>query len=271
MLGFSGSLLTQHAVSVLEVREISAPLVADIPQFERRLALLTDQIELAELHEATRTGSQKEHINVFVLPEEIDFDRLLSVFNVVESELKSQGLLAEISEISLSDPLPSEEESLEERTLSIHFAAHEDGVHAFLSLVKFAGLITVGDLLSVDEQRLLLQKTEEENPAGVIAMEQFLSANLLSYARDPKTYEAQLLRSFSSPSFVKTLQDTLQSSSMRDARRVLGGGIGKRLRQNNLWPLPLMTLDEVSIRAGGAPRWSVLSVKVKVYSRIHAK
>ena len=270
MLALSGSLLSEHAASVSEVREISAPLVADIPRFERRLALLTDQIELAELHDATHTGSQEEHINVFVLPEELDFDRLLAAFDVVETELKSQGLLTEISDIALSDPVASSEEGLEERTLSINFAAHEDGAHAILSLVKFAGLLTVGDLLSTSEQRLLLQKTEAENPAGVIAMEQFLSTELLSYARDAKTYEAQLLRSFSSPSFVKTLQDTLQSSSMRDARRVLGGEVGASLQRSGLWPLPLMALGEVEVRAGGASKWFVLSVEIKVYSRIQA-
>ena len=270
MLAISGSLLTKHAQAVLEVQEISVPLVADIPNFERRLAMLTDQIELAELNAATSLGSEEEYINVFVIPESIDFDRLLAVFDVVGSELKSQGLLSEISEITMGDPISSEEEGLETRKLSIKFSAHENGVQAFLSLVKFAGLLSVGDMLSEDERRILLQKTEEENPAGVVAMEQFLSTDILSYTGDPKTHETQLLRSFTSPLFVKSFQDTLQSSLMRDARRILGGQIGTRLSQHDLWPLPLMMLDEVRIHPGGAPRWFTLSVAVKVYSRTNA-
>lgn len=267
MLSVSGSLLSEHATAVLEVREVSLPIVAEIPQFERRLATLTDQVEMAELHAATSFGSQEESINVYVLPEDIDFDRLLSVFDIFGAELSHQGLLTEISDITISDPIPAQEENLSVRSLSMKFAAHEDGVNTFLSLIKLAGLLTIGDTLSKEERFLLLQQTEEENPAGVVAVEQFFSTDLLSYARGPKTYEAQLLRAFSSPSFVKTIQDTLNSGLLRDARRILGGEVGTRMQQYDLWPLPLMVLDDVRIRTGGAPGWFVLSVTVHVYSR----
>lgn len=266
MLSLSGFLLADHAAAILEVREVSLPLVAEIPKFERRLATLTDQVEMAELHAATSFGSQEERVNVFVLPEDIDLDRLLSVFDILGEELKSQGILTEISDITMSDPIPADEE-LQVRSVSMKFAAHEEGVQIFLSLIKFAGLLSIGDTLSSEEHRLLLQKTEEENPAGIIAVEQFLSTDLLSYAREPKTYEAQLLRAFTSPSFTKSIQDTLQSPLLRDARRILGGEIGVRLQQYDLWPLPLMVLDDVRIRAGSASGWFSLMVSVHVYSR----
>ena len=271
MLSVSGFLISQHVAAILEVREVSLPLVADIPSFERRLATLTNQIEMAELHRATRIGSQEEHVNVFVLPEGIDFDRLLSVFDIFGAELQNQGLLTEISDIAISDPIPAVDEGLEVRSLSMNFSAHEEGVQNFLSLIHLAGLLTIGDTLSEDESRLLLQKTEEENPAGIVAIEQFLSTNLLSYTREPKTYEAQLLRSFSSPLFKETLDDTLQSSLLRDARRLLGGEIGVRLKQYSLWPLPLMMVDDIRIHAGRAPSWYTLGVSVHVYSRTSDK
>lgn len=269
MLAVSGFLLSQSAATVLEVREISVPLVSDIPQFERRISLLTDQIELAQLHAATRTGSAEERMNVFVIPDEVDLDRLVGVFDVVGSILREQGLLARMSDITLGDPTPSSEEGLEERLLTVQLAAHEDGVQTVLSLIKFAGLLTVGDLLSSGERKLLLQKTEEENPTGVIAMEQFLSTDLLSYARDPDAFEEQLLRAFTSPSFLKTLQDMLQSSAVRDARKILGGNIGNSLQKSALWPLPLMTLHEARIRAGSASGWFVLSLQITLYNRAH--
>jgi len=267
MLSAAGFLLAEHAAAVLEVREVSLPLVAEIPQFERRIAVLTDQVEMAELHAATSFGSQEESVNVYVLPEDIDFDRLLAVFDILGEELRDEKLLTEISEITMSDLIPAQEEGLSVRSVSMKFAAHEDGVQMFLSLVKLAGLLTIGDTLSAEERLLLLQKTEEENPAGVVAIEQFFSTDLLRYAREPKTYETQLLRSFSSPSFTKTIEDTLQSPLLRDARRILGGAVGTRLQQYNLWPLPLMVLSDVRIHAGGAPGWFVLLVTVNVYSR----
>jgi hypothetical protein len=267
MLAISGSLLSTHASAVLSVREVSLPIVAQLPNMERRLATLSDQVEMAELNAAMRTGSLQERVNVFVLPEDIDFDRLLLTFDIVSQELAAEGIFTAITDVSITDPVASSEEGLDTRSVSLKFAAHERGVGAFLSLLRMAGLLTVGDTLSDEERRLLLVKTEEENPAGVVAIEQFLTLDLLEYAREPKTYEAQLLRSFSSPSFIKTLEDMLQSPLMRDVRRMLGGNIGKTLESYSLWPLPFMTLQDVRIQAGNAPDWYALGFQLKVFTK----
>lgn len=267
MLSVSGSLLSTQASAVLSVREVSLPLVAQIPTLERRLATLTDQVELSQLNAAMRTGSLEESVNVFVLPDDMDFDRLLLVFDILSQELSAQGLFTNISDLTISDPVPSAEPGLFSRSVSMKFAAHEQGVQQFLSLIRMAGLLTIGDTLSSDERRLLLVKTEEENPAGIVAIEQFLSLDLLRYAREPKTHEAQLLRSFSSPSFVKTLEDMLQSPLLRDVRRMLGGNIGESLQRYSLWPLPFMTLQDVRIQSGKAPGWYALGVQLQVFTR----
>ncbi|PIQ75748.1 hypothetical protein COU78_00050 [Candidatus Peregrinibacteria bacterium CG10_big_fil_rev_8_21_14_0_10_49_24] len=267
MLTASGSLLSTQASAVLSVREVSLPLVTQIPSLERRLSTLTDQVELSQLNAAMKTGSLEERVNVFVLPEDIDYDRLLLVFDILSQELSSQGIFTEISDVTVSDPIPSAESGLFQRSVSMKFAAHEQGVQQFLSLIRMAGILTIGDTLSTEERRLLLVKTEEENPAGIVAIEQFLSLDLLRYAREPKTHEAQLMRSFSSPSFIKTLEDMLQSPLIRDVRRILGGNIGESLERYSLWPLPFMTLQDVRIQSGKAPGWYALGVQLQVFSR----
>lgn len=267
LLSVSGSLLSTHASAVLEVREVSLPLIAEIPALERRVTALRDQVELAELNAATRLGSAEERVHVFVLPESVDYDRLLSIFDILGQELKSERLLTDFTDITLGEPVASSEPGLEMRPISLRFSAHEEGVQLFLSLVRLSGLLEIGDTLSTDERRLLLAKTEDENPAGVVAVEQFLSADLLRYAKEPKTYEEQLTRAFSSPSFLQSLEDVLQAPLLRDARRLLGGRVGASLEHYDLWPLPMIVLDDARIQAGGAPGWFTLSVTLQVYNR----
>jgi hypothetical protein len=264
LLSYSALFLVDYARAVSDAGEVSVPLVSELPVLERRLRALTEQVEMAELHAALRQGSQAERIGVYVLPREPDFDRLLGIFDVLGEGLRKKGVLQSLTQIKVGDVV--QEGRGEVRPVHLSFTAHDDGLKTFLTFVQLAGLLTVGDALSEEERSILLQRTEEENPAGVVALEQFFSTDLLQYAQDSLSYEEQVLRSFSSATFLSAFRSILQSSALREARLFFDSDLGKVLETHNLWPFPFVAIDTIRVEKGNAPKWQKVSVQLLLYT-----
>lgn len=262
-----GFLMYSHIQTIVLVRDISVPLVGTLPQMERRIAALTQQIELTELHAAVRIGSKQEKLEVYVLPEETNISRTVATFEVIRDALLRDGVIADMSSLDISDEQPREDGSTV-RTISVEFSTHEDGIETIMLLIKLSGLLTVGDALTSEEIAVLVDRIEQENPSGIIALEQFLSADLMRYAQDPKTYEQQLKRSFSSTSFLNLFENVLRTSLLHDTKDVLRGTIGESFNSYKLWPLQLMAIEEASVRPGGADEWFTLGLTLSVFSAV---
>lgn len=265
MMLLAGDLLSLHARAVHDVTSLSLPVLAELPVMERKLDALTQQVEMAELHSATRLGSEEERINVYVLPEKADFDRLLAIFDLVNEYLGSAGVMQDMSDIEIGEEQP--DGALKSRPIHLTFAANERGVREFMSLIRLSGFLTVGDALTDEERAILIERTEAENPTGVVSLEQFLSTDLLRYALDSRSYEEQLLRSFSSPSFTNAFNSVLQTSILRDARMALGNDLGHVVEEYDLWPFPFLSVDAVRLTKGGAAGWYTVSIQLLVYTR----
>lgn len=261
----SAGYLAEHATAIADAGEVSLPLVAELPLLERRLSILTEQVEMAELQAAVRKGSQAEKISTHILPKQADFDRLIALFDVLREVQQSKGLLANMTPIEIGNPV--EEDAVQVRQLHFSFAAHDEGLQSFLSFVRLAGLLTVGDALSADERMLLLQRTEEENPTGVVALEQFFSTDIFRYAQDARSYEEQVLRSFSSPTFHSDFRSVMKSSLLQEARILLDTDFGAALHQYDLWPFPFFIIDTIRIERGTSPKWQQVSVQLLLYTK----
>ncbi len=116
------------------------------------------------------------------------------------------------------------------------------GLQTAAGAIGLAGSFTVGDLLSKRDVDLLLLLTEQENPAGIVSLEQFLDTDLLAYAKEPRLTEDRLLKSFTAPAFATAVQTATSTDAMRDAKRLLTGSLGSALRENQLWPPVLLTV-----------------------------
>lgn len=266
LLGLSAFLLITHANTILRVRDVSVPLVAKLPGLERQLNVLKEQVELSELHATTRTGSHEERIHVYVLPEEPDLDRLLATIEVFQESLRRKGQLGATSSIDLR-----EEEKLSDdvsvQRMTAQFAVTDPGIRTILQFVQVAGVLTVGDALQPDELDFILRKTEEENPAGIVALEQFLTTDLFAFSRNPKLYTERVFRSFSSDSFHEALLTILQSSLLRDSQELFGGEFGQAIERAHLWPVQLIRLGGAELKQGGSEGWYRLTLDLLVYSR----
>jgi hypothetical protein len=261
----TGILMHAHIQTIIQVRDISVPIVGQLPRMERRLAALTQQVELTELHAVTRIGSQQEKVEVYALPEETNISRIVATFEVIRDVLTRDGLMSSMSPLDISAASKREDGSVS-RTISVEFAAHEDGLKTIMLLVRLSGLLTVGDVLTEEEVAILVDRIEQENPSGIIALEQFLTADLLRYAENSKTYEEQLKRSFSSTTFLNLFENVLRTSLLREVKILLRSDLGEILSGYKLWPLQLMAVEEVSIRPGDAPKWQKLGLTLLVFS-----
>ena len=147
------------------------------------------------------------------------------------------------------------------------FAVQEDGMENLLNFFRLAGLVTVADAFSPAEIAVILERIEAENPAGIVALEQFFSAGLLNYSREPRPYEESLRRTFAGSSVLPLLEETLNTSLLADAKRFLGGRLGQVLEQQNLWPLPFLLVHDVVITPGSSPGWYTYSLTLQHFAR----
>ena len=266
-LGISSSLITEHIRTIASVREVSVPLVSEIPIMEQRKALLTEQVELTELQNSLRIGSNEERMRVYVLPDEFDIDRLVALFDVLTIAVKKLDYIA-----SLISPIEFGEEVLIGNgvyalPISLKLSVSDDGLENIFNIFKLAGLVTIADALTEEEMAHLFKRIEEENPAGIVALEQFISTDLLEYALDSRPYDDRLKRSFLGSNFLKTLEDVFSESVVADAKDLLGGPLGHVLKQQKLWPMPFLTFEKIIIEQGKSDGWHMLSIRFHAYRR----
>ena len=266
LLGISGALVYEHVRSVIMVRDVSVPLMVAVPELEHRSALLKEQVELAELQASLRIGSYEEQVHRYVLPEHVDFDRLIALFDVLSLLTEEHTFLASMSPLTVGDEMQSDD-GLQSVPLFVSFAVHEDGMDHLINFFRLAGLVTVADALSPAEIAVLLERLETENPAGIVALEQFFSAGLLQYSREPRPYEESLRRTFVGSSVLPLLEEALQTSLLADAKQFLGGHLGQVLEQQQLWPLPFLLVHDVVITPGRAPGWYMCSLTLQHFAR----
>jgi hypothetical protein len=152
----------------------------------------------------------------------------------------------------------------------MRFTVRGEGARAVLAFLRIAGLLTVGDTLTRAEKTSLIRATEEENPAAIVALEQFLATDLLSYCREPRPYEEQLRRSFTGDVFNTTLQTVFTDSLLKDAKTLLSGDFGRSVDRYRLWPTQMMQMGQAEIRPGSSEDWFTLDLTVLLLERSNA-
>ena len=266
LIALGAVFLAQHISTVRDVRASSLPLAQEIPGLERRLNVLKQQKELSELSHALRTGSPEERVHVYVLPEEADLDKVVTAFDALAQELRKRKLLTVISPIAFGETRPGPE-GMKEQSVTLELAMHQEGIEALQTFVKLSGLLSVADALSSEERSRLLLQTELENPAAIVALEQFLNTDLLSYLREPRPAEEQLLKSFSSQSFERAFRDVVRTSLLADAGRLLSPAFTDKLSAARLWPMQMMDIESLELEAGRSEGWYRVKLEILLYMR----
>ncbi|MBI3331590.1 hypothetical protein HYZ99_01375 [Candidatus Peregrinibacteria bacterium] len=263
MLLVAGLLMTAHAF-VFYHMEAALPAAARIPSMEARLAILREQVEVSELYASLQPGSPTEQLHVFVIPEGPKPERLLSYLELIGEHLRRRQSLRSLSAVEIGDKVA--EGSLFREPVTVTVEVTEQGMRDFLTLIELAGVLTIGDALTQEEQDQLLRKTEEGNPAGVVTLGQFLATDFLAYLREPRTFEDRLHKFFSSEDFQETLQNIKAASLFRHGQELFQTPLGRALEQEKLWPMQFLSTSDASVQEM-TDGWHKLSVKLSAYSR----
>ncbi|OGJ60307.1 hypothetical protein A2635_01020 [Candidatus Peribacteria bacterium RIFCSPHIGHO2_01_FULL_51_9] len=268
-------LLHQHARIIRSTTDIVLPLASSVATLEDRRSLLEEQIDVAEVHAAVRNGSLEEVLHAYVLPEGTEVHRIVALFDLLQEYLKTEGVLRRFDPLDLRTPMSI---SLEDRevkgdkydvvTIPLHISADisEPGLELVLEFLDIAGILTVGDALLPKERDLLIRRTEVENRAGIVAVEQFFATDLLQYAQNARSYEEQLLRSFTTPAFDAAFQSILQNSLLSAAKDLLGGPFGRLLSEQKLWPMRFMETEHMSVSPARDDGVHIEAV-IRIYAR----
>jgi hypothetical protein len=265
MLATSAMLLTAHLSALGTARDAVLPLAAEIPPLEHRLDILKKQLELTDVQASLQSGSASEKLAAYVLPQKPNADRLVAFFDVTGVLLQRQNMLKSFSSVTVGKPV-TDAEGFTRRPVTVEAVLTHKGTETMLKTLDLSGLLTVGDTLTEEEWMSLFTLTEAENYAGIVAVEQFLSADLAAYARDPRPAEDRLLKTFSSERFLQQFRAILGKTRLQTARDVLGGDAGEAYALQKVWPVQFLVVDGVSTEDRG-DGWEKVSLRLSAYSR----
>lgn len=258
LLTLAAVLVLVHAVTIRQVKEVGLPAAVELPQMEKRLALLQEQLEAAELQEVLQGGSAPEQLKMYVMPQAVDLDRLLATFDILRDAFQRDLLMISMSPIQVGEEIavPGNERV---RAVPVAFETDvtQEGMDKLMLLVRLSGNLTVSDTLSPQQLSAVINLTEQENPAALTVLEQFLATDLLQYVKEPTVYENQVLRSLTSETFEHSFTDLLQHSGIAKARYLLGGSLGQLLEAHNLWPSQKLGLEHADVTPLGGGRYRV--------------
>jgi hypothetical protein len=265
LLFLSVVLIWMHAVAIRQLKESGLDAAVLLPQMERRLSILNEQVEASQLQESLRSGAPQEQLHMYVLPEKTDLERLLALFDILRDSWQREGVLFTLSPIRIGESAAFSDR-LQAAPVAFEAEVTQEGRDLLLLMVRLSGVLTISDALTVEERDALITLTEEENPAALTVLEQFLATDLLAYTQESELYERQVLRSITTEAFEARFTDILEHSTLAKAKFLLSGRIGQLLSNHNLWPTQMLGLKQADVQQIGVDRYRV-SLGLEVYTK----
>lgn len=250
-LALSALMMFAFTLQIREVKEVALPAAVSLTALEKRLAVLKEQTQLTELQAELGNSAQDEKVRMYVLPPRDEIDRLLQTFDVFLTRWQKQKGVTHVTPIAVGTAtgvtVPGVSEPLVATTVSFEADVTEQGLADLLLFVGIAGDLTVNDAFSAAARNELLLRTEEENPAAVTALEQFLSTDLLAYVRDPGVTENRLLKAFASSDFADDLRRLIEMSDLPKAEKLFSKDILASMEDAKLWPVRMLRVRHVAV------------------------
>ena len=258
-LGLSVQLLALQVSDVRAMRDVGLPAAVAVSGMQSRISILKEQSDVAQLQASVTGGASEEMLHMYVLPDQHALDRLLATVDVLTTNLQKEGALSQMSPVHVGDSVDATiaGSHFTKTPVSFETDVTEEGQKQLFLFQHLAGLLTVSDALSSEEQSTLLHLTEQENPAAVTALETFLATDLLTYSNNPHEVEQQLLKSFTSNAFEQSLRGIIQESTLQDVQQLLVSPFGHALQTQKLWPLRFMMPVQSAIADKGNGQFHV--------------
>lgn len=250
-LVLSAVMMHAFTLQIRDVKEIALPAAVALTPLEKRLSVLEEQTQLTELQAELGNSAQDEKVRMYVLPPADEIDRLLQVFDLFLTRWQKQKSVTHVSPLSVGTAtgitLAGATEPLVATSVSFEADVTAQGLADLLLFIRTAGSLTVNDAFSDDARHDLLMRTEEENPAAVTALEQFLATDLLGYVRDPGATENRLLKAFASSDFADDFHRLIETSSLPQVEKLFPKDVLASLDEKKLWPVRMLRIRNISI------------------------
>lgn len=268
LLVLSGQLVWTHANDARAAKQDALPLAASVIPLQKKLAVLSQEAELADQQSALRTGSNAERIRTFVLPADAKPDRVVAFIDLLSDDLSSHKELSGSPKLTVADETKETDiKGIVSRNIHVELAMTEAGIASFEKAIRVSGLLTVADAFTPDQLSQMLQVLEERSPADLAAFEQLAHADLLSYAQDPITHDRKFLEAVSSDDVERLYIHMKERSDLPTVISVLGSSVGVGVRDGKLWPLPFLTMGNADIQPGSTDGWYRVSADLLAYER----
>lgn len=247
------SVLMMYALTlqIRDVKDVALPAAVALTPLEKRLAVLKEQTQLTELQAELGNSAQDEKVRMYVFPPHDEIDRLLQTFDLFLNRWQTQKSVTHVTPLAVGTAtgitLEGSAEPLVATTVSFEADVTAQGLADLLLFVDIAGHLTVNDAFSEDARHALLIMTEEENPAAVTALEQFLSTDLLGYVRDPGATENRLLKAFSSSDFADEFRRLIETSKLPQIERLFTKEMLVSMDEAKLWPVRMLRIKNIAI------------------------
>lgn len=242
-------LLLGHLDAFGPKRDVAVLVGSSLPQLRSRVALLSANVEAEKLFGIEKHASREEQAAAYILPPRPEGSRAAAALQEAASALSANGATVTVQSLSFASAA-TEVDGHGELSGTLRLAGASENVLRLLTIVEFGGAISVRDALSPKAVRTFLETVEREAPLALPAAEEFLFSDLLTYAADPAAAEQRLLRDVP-PESAAPIRTMLLSSGLSNVRSALSP-VATRLKQQRLWPMPLIRLDGLEHEGDGA-------------------
>ncbi len=253
------SLLLKHIDAFGPKRDMAVLIGSALPDLRSRVALLGANVEAEQLFGMEKHAAREEQASAYILPEQPEGSRAVSVLQETAAALTADGSPISIGGISFARESVTVDDH-RELAATVKVSASPGDVARLLTALEFSGDLSVRDALPPDRARAFLELVEKESPLSLPSAEEFLFSDLVTYAAEPDKAEQRLTRDMQ-PSAAADVRTLLLSSGLADVRASLSA-VAPRLKAQRLWPMPLMRVD--AIERDGDGEWTLV---VTVFGR----
>lgn len=220
-----------------------------LPEVTSRVNLLSAMLESEKAYGADVLSSKEEQAAVYILPSQPDTARTVRVLQEIVRGFTTPDQLG-IDKLTFGQPTVQNGRKELAGTLVMH--GDFSWVTRVIALMEMSGRLSVSDVLPSAVTNDFLGRMEAANPASLGVASKFLYMDLLAYSEHADDAETQVFADvpIDTAADARTL---LLQSGLADVRRALSP-VAAHLREQAVWPLPLMRVKSVT---GKGNVWTV--------------
>lgn len=245
-------LLVSYTRVFSEKRNTAVMIGTMLPELKSRVEILAANVEAEQAFQNDALAAREEQAAVYVLPENFPETRAVRSIQDIAGTLTKDAEVAVSVESLTFDPKPVDHGSIKTLGGKLNLKGSYQAVARFLQILEFSGEMMLKDVFSSVFRDDFLRQIEAIAPLSLKAAEDFMYLDILQYAASPDKSEQRMLQDIPVQNLADTRAFILENGAAKV--RLAFDGIAPGLHDRDVWPLPLMRIDQIQ-RDGD--KWTV--------------